>query len=400
MGAIKSKEFETTQEYHMYNPIITSLEKDSVSRVCSRIKSEKFKTSKQMERLTIIIYEKAITRHNITIKCAQLAKDLEDESIMEDGKKLHFHSVFAGYFIPLVDFIVSNYDDKFLSDFNIKRGMGLASFIGHLYNVRFFDIETIVKIANDEMKYRTPKSEIFFKHLAKTIKIKVNNIDLEPSFFKMMVEMYKKDRKYDPETSLPDGVLFTDFSSFITNIMNDRKVEIYENYDEFETESDIMHKKEIRFLYKGMLRKDEMLNLFRNIAIDVHHHHPNRICENLREELYNTIEKFETLRQVGSAKKIQKFEHIGKVVVEFYTARLIDGEIVDKYLTTGMLPKLPEKGFVMTFLEVLKMLESPLLHDFFKHLKRIVKNTPENRVILDVVKEHVRSKKSGDRSKR
>jgi len=389
MGSLHSKTSYVYLDYGYYKSYINTLDTESVSRVYNKILADKFRTRKQMQACGILIYEKAVDEPNFSLKCAQLAKELEDEIVIEDGNKHIFHVVFSDYLIPFITFIIAKYDDKYMNKQLVQRGMGISTFIGNLYNVGFYGLPQIVEMAQKAQKRVTPKSAFFMENILNTCSEKLESKHVSLGFFEMMVAKYRREDFFDSTQTQAKDEPRTDFIQFLYKMKTENRHEFFQRYLEFKSMPDQVHKMEIKFLMKYILENEQFLNIYRFVALEIHRMRPDLLKLDLKFEFDKAIEKYEIIQDVNSEENTKNFEYLGKVVIEFYSAGLIDDEVVEHFLNVAKSAKMPIKIFNLIFVEVLKRYEGKHLMDYYRHLSKKCKKLPEMQITVAIVEDYV-----------
>lgn len=392
MGSLHSKTSYIYIDYGYYKSYINTLDTESVSRVYNKILADKFRTRKQMQACGILIYEKAVDEPNFSLKCAQLAKELEDEVIIEDGKKQIFHVVFSSYLIPFLTFIITKYDDKYMNKRLVQRGMGISTFIGNLYNVGFYGLPQIVEIAQQAQKKVTPKSAFFMENVLNTCSEKLESKHVSLGFFEMMVAQYRREDFFDPKQETANDEPRTEFIQFLHKLKTENQHEFYQKYSDFSSLDDEIHKMEIKFLMKYILENEQLLNVYRYVALEIHRESRSMLKTDLKFEFDKAIEKYEVIKDVNSDENIKNIEYLGKVIIEFYTAGLIDDEVVEHFLNVIKSAKVPIKVFNQIFVELLKKYEGKHLMDYYRYLNKKCKKLPEMQKTVAIVEDYIVNK--------
>lgn len=163
MGALQSRLVDFQAYYAIYQTCIDSIKGEHPIQIYNKLMKENFKSKKQIEAVVIIIYEKAVINTDLSLKCAQLVKELESEGLFENDEKIMFHVAFDQYLMNLVHSIIDNYDDSKMTDYAVQRGKSIAFFIGNLFVVDALAMTLLIEIGQKAKRNETQNNKFFIK---------------------------------------------------------------------------------------------------------------------------------------------------------------------------------------------------------------------------------------------
>lgn len=135
-----------------------------------------------------------------------------------------------------------------------------------------------------------------------------------------------------------------------------------------------------------MIEIDDNLCVFRDVALNIHQLRPELLETIINKEFNKAIERYEVIRCVTHPLNIAKFDHLGQVVSEFYTTGLIDDSIVVKFLDIAR--NWPVNIYSDVYMDSMKKFQGKI--EYFSFFKTVLKESPELKLLVQVVKEHVK----------
>jgi len=387
MGAIQSRSFDVYNDYTKY---IESIETDTPSRVYNKMMEGNFTCRKQMEAVSITIYEKAILKTHLSLKCAQLVKELEVEGCEDNSELILFHIVFAEYLIKTIMANVACYDDNKMTDYAIQRGKRIALFIGNLYIADVFNLTPIIEICHMVKQKETPKNKIFIITILSVISEKMISENISLEIFNQLIinglKVVSSDSDSDPE----DDAMMK-FSQYLDRIGNDEHYEFYENFRDFKNMSEKALEVKITILFKDAvkIRNQKFTNVYRDLALEIHYMRPSETRHCLSSLFIKNIERYEVIKNLDSEENSSSCNALGKTVTEFFNSGLLDERVVEHFLNAVKSPKVPSLIFTYAFVDVLKKYRGKSLYNYLEQFKKYAKKLPDSSKIISAVEEYV-----------
>jgi hypothetical protein len=112
----------------------------------------------------------------------------------------------------------------------------------------------------------------------------------------------------------------------------------------------------------------------------------------LKEEFNKVITKLDAQKHKFSRDSAHKFDHLGDMIIQFYTAGLIEDDLVESYLNALKGSKMPKKIFRWIFLEILKKYEGSKTSDYFQYFRTICTEMPEFKSNITTVQEYLHNR--------
>lgn len=391
MGAIQSRSFDFYCDYAIYHSNIESIETDSPSRVYHKMMEENFTCKKQMEAVSIIIYEKAILKTHLSLKCAQLVKELEVEGCEDkDTDTILFHIVFAEYLIKTIKAYVACYDDNTMRNCAVQRGKSIAFFIGNLYIADVFNLTPIIEICHMVKQKETPKNKFFIRTILGVISEKMESENISLDIFNQLIinglTVVSSDSDSDAEN---DAMIM--FSHYLDRICNDEHYEFYENFRDFRNMSKTALEVEIKILFKDAveIRNQKFTNVYRDLALEIHYMRPSDTRNCLNSLFIKKIVSFKVINNLDSEENFSNCNALGKTVTEFFNSGLIDEQVVEYFLNVVKSPRVPSLIFTYAFIDVLKKYRGKSLYNYLEYFKKSAKKLRKSKNLISAVEEYV-----------
>ncbi|XP_070507981.1 uncharacterized protein [Chironomus tepperi] len=394
MGAIQSRSFDFYCNFAISHSIVEYIETESPSQVYHRLKDGCLTTSKQMEAVSIIIYDKVILKPHLSLKCAQLVKELEAEGCNENGELVLFHVVFAEYLLNIMKTFVSVYDDSKMNDFAVQRGKSIASFIGYLYIVDVFNLAPIIEICQMAKQKETQKNSFFIETIwfITSHKMKSENVSLEV-FNHLIINGLTIAPSSDTDSDSEDDPMMK-FSRFLDQICYDEHYEFYENFLDFKNMSEKALEVEITILVKDAIKVEnkKFTNVYRDIALDIHYMRPNETRYCLSKLFIKEIERYEVIKCNDNAENLNRCSILGKSITKFYQSGLLDESVVEHYLNAVSYPNAASLLFTFNFIDVLTKYRGKNIYKYFDSFKKFASKLPNPDKVIAPVEEYVKDK--------
>lgn len=389
MGIILSQQVDFRINFAITQAAFEHIEKESPTRVYNRILDEKFASKIQMYAVSVMIYEKAILNLNLSVKCAQLVKELEVEEIDEDEERILFSEVFTStVYRNVAEYVEIDEQGVFNENFK-QRFRNAAIFLGNLYNIGVFPLGTVAAIARMLSENKTRMSKFFMDTILKTTSAKMTSEEnaTKKSFRNLMdipaVHLHPCPWYYNPE----EGIIAS-FRDHLFQIRSENFHKFYENFDDFLVISKEAFFNNIRFYYNDILNNQDFLCIYRDIALEINQRQPELFQKYLKAFFKRSIERYEVVMEIDYDGNIKQFIHLGNMTVAFYTAGLIENDIIEQILAASLSKKWARRIFIGIYLDVLKNCETKNEH--FQHYEKIFNNLTQYKMFLSIVEEHVK----------
>lgn len=393
MGANQSRSFDFYCSFAISISCVDAIETESPSQVYNRLKEGLFRTRKQMEAVSIIIYEKALLKINLSQKCAQLVKELQAEACYDENKLFLFQIVFSEYLMNTMKSYVAVYDDSKMNGLAIQCGKSIAFFIGNLYISDVFTLTTIIEICNIVKQKETPRSKFFIETILSIISKKMNSENISRAVFDQMVinglTPASSDRDFDDEDEA-----MSKFSQFMYNVTEIREIRFYDNYCDFKNMSEKALEVEITILFNDCIQfqNKHYANVYCDIALDIHYMRPSETRNCLCNLFIRNIERYEVIKDADSEDNAVLCNILGKTLTVFFQNGLLDERVVEHFLNAIKSPKVPWLIFIYTFINVLTKYRGKNIYNFLENFKKSAKKLPDSKQIIAAVDEYVTDK--------
>jgi len=402
MGALQSRLVDFQAYYAIYQACIDSIKTEHPIQVYNKLMKEKFKLKKQIEAVVIIIYEKAVLHTNLSLKCAQLVKELESEGLFENDEKIMFHVAFDQYLMKLVHSIIDNYDDSKMTEYAVQRGKSIAFFIGNLFVVDALAMTLLIEIGQAAKRKETQNNKFFIKTIWNTIADKMlsdNEITYE-IFNEMLSEPF--DIRNGNAKNDPDYIAAAQFCVFLENIYGANHYEFYNNFDDFLHIREDTMKIAITSFLGHALKKFQFINVYRDLALDIYYMRPNETINCLRNFFIESIERYQVIVNLGLNENLKNFDTLGIVIIEFYNVGLINDEILERFMKVAKSSKILIEIFIYVLVEVLTKYRGKFVQIYFDHCKKSSKEASIPEGLIPVVREYIQGSevKAGRKSMR
>ncbi|XP_070507944.1 uncharacterized protein [Chironomus tepperi] len=383
------------EDFPEHDKILDTIEYESVAKVEEALMETKLSTKRELEGTGIMIYQKASERTDLSLKYAQLVKKLQDVEVTEDGDTQIFKAGFDSHFLNFINNVMTMNELMANPGISIKskrkdntKAVGL--FIGNLYNVNYYTLARVIQIAKLIKEKKGPKNKMLLEHVLTTMSVRLSHENIKMDVINNMLGRYDPDNNANKNLN-PDSDAIANFCAFLADI-KENKFKFYDGYESFEKIAEESHEIKIGCLIQDAFTNEESLNVYRDVALNIHNYRPELLQLQLKEEFNKVIAKFDAKKQKFDLENVNKFSHVGNMIVEFYTAGLIEDDLVETYLNALKGSKMPKKIFRWIFLQVLKRYEGSKLTDYFQYFQSICIEMPEFRSNITMVKEYLQNR--------
>jgi len=384
-----------SQDFPEYDEILDTIEYESVSKVEEALLNMKWTTKREIEGAGMMIYEKASMRADLSLKYAQLVKKLQDVEVTEDGDTMKFMTAFDSHFLNFVKNVITMNEMQARTTVSIipKRrdiGRAVGIFLGNLYNVSFYTLAQMMQVAKLLKQKKGTRNKILLENVLSTMSVRMCHENVSMDMINNMIQRYEPE--IDGNENLnPDSDAIAHFCTFLADI-KESKFKLYDGYESFVKISEESHEVEIGCLFQDAYTNDECLNVYRDIAISIYCFRPDLLQSQLKEEFNKVVAKLDAQKQKYDRDSANKFDHLGNMIVEFYTVGLIEDDLVENYLNALKGSKMPKKMFRWIFLEVLKKYEGSKISDYFQYFRTICTEMPEFKSNITTVQEYLHNR--------
>lgn len=384
-----------SEDFPEFDEILDTIEYESVSKVEEALLDMKWTTRRELEGCGMMIYEKASMRADLTLKYAQLVKKLQDVEVTEEGDTMKFMNAFDSHFMNFVKNVVSMNElqaktsiSLILKRKDVNKAVGFL--LGNLYNVNFYTLAQIMQVAKLLKQKKGPRNKMLLEHMLSTMQVRMSHENVSKDMINSMIERYDSE-KDGVEYTNPDSDAIAHFCTFLADIKENKFI-FYDGYDTFEKISEESYEIEVGNLFQDAYTNEDCLNFYRDIALNIHSVRPDLLQTQFKDEINKVIVKLDAKKQKYDRDTAHKFNHLGNMIVEFYTAGLIDDDLVENFLNALKASKMPKKFFRCIFLEVLKRYEGSKMSDYFQYFRTICTEMPEFKSNITTVQEYIQNR--------
>ncbi|KAL7014642.1 hypothetical protein ACKWTF_016040 [Chironomus riparius] len=365
MGALQSRTDNFQSKNEGYQLIIDSIESEHPVLVHRNLKKHgDFTTKEQLEAVSIIIYEKAVLNPHLSLKCAQLVKQIEAETVFENDKKFIFHSTFNQYLMKLVHSIIDNYDESKMTDHAVERGKRIATFIGHLFNVDSLGMTLLIEIGQAAKKKKTKSNNFFINTIWNVVAesmFSTHSITFEifDSMISDPIDIRNRNSNLDLEYNAAKR-----FCGYLQKINAYNHYEYYGHFDDFKYMEEETLKVAVTSFLGHAVAKPDFINVYCEIALEIYNIQP---CETKTILINFLIEN-----SIANSRndKSSSFYNLLNMIIEFSNIGLIGDSILDKFLNISKSSRIPIEIFNYLFVGVLTKYRGQFLQRYFEHFKK------------------------------
>lgn len=387
--ALQSRLVDFQTYYSIYQVCIDSIKTEHPIQVYNKLVKEKFTSKKQIEAVVVIIYEKAVLNTNLSLKCAQLVKELESEALFENDEKIMFHVAFDQYLMNLVHSIIDNYDDSKMTEYAVQRGKSIALFIGNLFVVDALDMKLLIEIGQAAKQKETQNNKFFIETIWNNIADKMlSDHEMTYEIFNSMISEPFDIRNGNIKND-PDYIAAARFCDFLENIYVSNHNEFYNHFDDFLYIREKTMKIAITSFLGHALKKFQFINVYRDLALGIYYVRPNEISNCLRNFFIEKIERYQVIANLGLNENLNNFDTLGILIIEFYNVGLINDEILERLMKVAKSSKILIEIFNFILVEVLTKYRGKFVRIYLEHCQKSAKeaNVPER--LIPAIKEYI-----------
>lgn len=394
MGIQHSRSVDLVSEFRKF--YIDSIESESVNKVYNTIMDQRFRTRKQMEALAIKIYYCAVSRPDLSYKYSKLVKKLKMEEATEDEELVTFQTVFNEEVLNFIFLAATNHNEHATDEATNERGKAVAEFLGNLYNVGVYKLEIILQATKLMHTRNGPKSPLILNHMLNIISSKLKEENITVERFHEMVHEFNIPVVTKSNLN-PESAAIGRFYDFLSTLKKRKRYRFYYDYNKFEIISSEAHSVQIGHMFMDLYENEEFINVYRDIALEIHFWRPDLLLADLKNEFEKLCEKLESFKQRYDRNNEQKFVDMGNVVIEFYNSRLIDDEIVEYFLDITKSSNMPKELFKNIFVEVLNRYDGVKVQEYFGYIQEHAETFSDSKDVIAAVQGFVQGR-GGKRS--
>lgn len=373
MGASASNQKRFSKEFAKFKPYVDALETERPVSIYSKFFSKRFKSPSEMHAVTTLIYDKAIQKPALSMKCVFLLKLFKEEVSMLDGEKFAYPSVFDDFFQPYIQALIESMRDRKLTAPMVQCTQAIALFLGNLLLVDFYTKNQIMAILQLVRKRPTPNGTFFLNIVKTTIAEKLGWSSMSSDVIDKLIDSHRP----SPDTEKPNDTDTdcmsdeeeppkTKFQDFVKKIHTGTDQGFFDDYKVFENLSDDIFIEEVKFLLHMAFdnNHEHCLSVYKNVILEIHRRRPNLTFACLQNELFMLfVGIFKQHEARGVYLDFHGIDAVGVLVGELYSAALIEDVVVEKFLEVTK-PSNTD-AFIRTFMDVLRKYRGNMPDDFY-----------------------------------
>ncbi|KAL7014644.1 hypothetical protein ACKWTF_016042 [Chironomus riparius] len=390
MGAFQSRSNDFQLKYKKFQLIIDFIESEHPIKVHNNLANQcNLASSEQLEAFGIIIYEKAVLNPNLSLKCAQFVKQLENEIIFDNGQIHIFSSTFNQYLMKLIHSIIENYDDSKMTDCAVELGKNIATFIGHLFNVDSLDIKFLIEFVQTAKLKETKKNKFFMKKIWHVVAKKIQ------ASHGMTYEIFDETITDSLDERNRNSMLHSKYNEAEQSI-NDlaksvslNRYEFHEHIDDFVSMPEESLKMLVASFLSQTIIKPKLINVYYDNTLKIYNIRPIVIKETLEFFFNDFIKRYQVITNLGIVENWDRFYNLGTIIIQFFNIGLTRDAVLEKFMNFLKSYEFPIELFNAFFTSILIKYRGQLLQSYLKHVKKYTTNPISRTILIPAFEEYI-----------